>query len=721
MVLPFCCKVSFVITTQESKASQSAEFSLSEHFLENGIMQVSSSLRPHFSFLRDHEEVVFQILGKYELLGSYRKGSSFILSLELRSLCLSLKLKPGQKIWIKRSVHSHRIFDVSFPHEEATVDSVMRATVRARAIPQLELQSPAILPLNSVSDWMKRWDLSGGMSISEAQLTRFLDVYVEEKNLKKKGLIGLEDVQGIDYYPHQVEAVRKAIFDCHGRVLLADEVGLGKTIEAGLIIHEYAKRREVQRILIVTPASLTRQWQSELKLKFDLDFELALGSEALEQEPRVIVSLDTVKLRRYQGYFAQNTYDLVIVDEAHKLKNRKTLNYQFVKKISSKFLLLLTATPIQNELLELYNLIHLLAPGALGTLQQFRKRHVHPVNRRLPVQPEELKKMIEPHMIRNTRRSTSLNLPPRRVIMQEVVFGEPERLLYDQLESLIHDFYFMLSSERQGMNQLTMMLFQKLMTSSPQALLESVSGVLGRNDLGFEIRDSLLKLETYAKEVSMPAKLRVVLELLENELKGERVLIFTQFRRTQTVISEALKSKGITVHLFYGEMSSKQKEAVVKQFKDGVSVLVSTDAGSEGQNLQFARYMINYDLPWNPMKVEQRIGRVHRLGQKHEVFILNLFVKDTIEEHIVHLLQRKIKLFERIVGELEMILGYMGNELSDMDSLDRKIMEIVARYREHREQMQHIDQLGEEFVKASSQYSKSIMAQEQLFEDGPND
>ncbi len=708
--------MSFVITTQETRASNQAEFNLSEHFLENGIMQISSSLRQHFSFLRDHEEVVFQILGKYEVLGSYRKGSAFVLSLELRTLCLSLKLQPGQKIWLKRSTHSHRIFDVSFPYDNATVDAVMRATVRAREIPQLELEPPAILSLGAVTDWMRDWDLTKREIGSSIELNQWLDEYVRQKEQKKQGLIGLEDVSGIDYYPHQVEAVRKAIFDCHGRVLLADEVGLGKTIEAGLIIHEYMRRREVSKILIVTPASLTRQWQSELKLKFDLDFQLALEPKTLEDESRVIVSLDTVKLRRYQGYFAKNTYDLVIVDEAHKLKNRKTLNYQFVNRISSKFLLLLTATPIQNELLELYNLVHLLAPGALGTLQQFRKRHVHPVNRRQPIQPDELKKMIEPHMIRNTRRSTSLNLPPRRVIMQEVVFAQAERQLYEKVESLIHDFYFMLSSERQGMNQLTMMLFQKLMTSSPQALLESVSGILNRSDLGFEIRDSLMQMETFAQEVIMPAKLTVVLELLEQELKGERVLIFTQFRRTQEVIAEALRKNGVLVHLFYGEMSSKQKEVVVNQFRDQVSVLVSTDAGSEGQNLQFARYMINYDLPWNPMKVEQRIGRVHRLGQKHEVFILNLFVKDTIEEHIVHLLQRKIRLFERIVGELEMILGYMGNELADVDSLDRKIMEIVAKYREHKDQLQHIDQLGEEFVKASSQYASSIMAQDKLFE-----
>lgn len=705
-----------MITTQESRASNQAEFNLSEHFLENGIMQISSSLRQHFSFLRDHEEVVFQILGKYEVLGSYRKGSAFVLSLELRTLCLSLKLQPGQKIWLKRSAHSHRIFDVSFPYDNATVDAVMRATVRAREIPQLELAPPAILSLEAITDWMRDWDLTKRETGSSIELNQWLDEYVRQKEQKKQGLIGLEDVSGIDYYPHQVEAVRKAIFDCHGRVLLADEVGLGKTIEAGLIIHEYIRRREVSKILIVTPASLTRQWQSELKLKFDLDFQLALEPKTLEDESKVIVSLDTVKLRRYQGYFAKNTYDLVIVDEAHKLKNRKTLNYQFVNRISSKFLLLLTATPIQNELLELYNLVHLLAPGALGTLQQFRKRHVHPVNRRQPIQPDELKKMIEPHMIRNTRRSTSLNLPPRRVIMQEVVFAQAERQLYEKVESLIHDFYFMLSSERQGMNQLTMMLFQKLMTSSPQALLESVSGILNRSDLGFEIRDSLMQMETFAQEVIMPAKLTVVLELLEQELKGERVLIFTQFRRTQEVIAEALRKNGVLVHLFYGEMSSKQKEVVVNQFRDQVSVLVSTDAGSEGQNLQFARYMINYDLPWNPMKVEQRIGRVHRLGQKHEVFILNLFVKDTIEEHIVHLLQRKIRLFERIVGELEMILGYMGNELADVDSLDRKIMEIVAKYREHKDQLQHIDQLGEEFVKASSQYASSIMAQDKLFE-----
>ncbi len=705
---------------EEKKTGSLALVPLTEVFLESGILKASPELRTLTPFLRDYEEISFRILGRFEIQGSWRREGGYFLSFELMEFCRRLGLKTGDTLRMRRSEETLRVLEVDFPGSRDALIALARAAELAREIPRVELELEELTDSEICTELGKALGETEQSRISSETAHHALLDHLILKSLGRTRLLGLKELDRIQLYPHQIQAAEKALFECGGRALLADEVGMGKTIEAGIIMHELMKREEAERILVVAPASLTLQWKAELQEKFGLDFVLASEISDREEIPgRIIVSLDTAKSRRHRQDYIHEVWDMVIVDEAHKLKNRKTLNFQFVRRLSSRYLFLLTATPIQNDLMELYNLLHLLSPGSLGSLQNFRKKHVHPVNRRLALDPDGLRSALAPHMIRSSRGSTGLKLPPRRVLLHELEFSEAERRVYERLSDFIHEYWFLAATDKEGLNQLTLMLFQKLMSSSPKALQESVEGILARQTLSREVRKSLEEILEDLRKVPSSVKLEAVLELLQNELSDQKVLIFTQFRRTQEVILEALKGAAIPTAKFCGEMSLNQKQASLKEFQGDARVLVSTDAGSEGQNLQFARCLINFDLPWNPMKVEQRIGRIHRLGQKDEVFILNLCVKKTIEEHIVTLLGRKIRLFERIVGELEMILGYLGSQLRDLEALDHRIMEVVARFRSFEEQRQEVERMGQKFSRAAKSYEEAIRSQSLVLGEEP--
>jgi SNF2 family DNA or RNA helicase len=206
---------------------------------------------------------------------------------------------------------------------------------------------------------------------------------------------------GVLPYPHQLDAARRVIFELAGRAILGDEVGLGKTIEAGLIAKEYLLRRLARKVLILTPASLCWQWQAELREKFDITAWVARSEWDWERNDVLIASLDKAKLPRHRERILKECYDLVVIDEAHKLKNPRTQNWQLVNELRSKYLLMLTATPVQNDLKELYNLITLLKPGQLGTYREFVKRYTS--GKREPRNEAELRELLRSVMIRNRR------------------------------------------------------------------------------------------------------------------------------------------------------------------------------------------------------------------------------------------------------------------------------------------------------------------------------
>jgi len=746
---------------------------LTDHFMENGILQFEMENRQLLAPHRDHEKVEL-VVGTRIVDSICRKNQGYLLSVELKEICEKLRLDVGAKISMIRRISDPRRlyiilpvsedrlnqialdtdgfseslqFEVEYPklsesqlsnEVRETLDSLWNHEITEEYDSKLEMKSK--LRLEPDKKWLedtnstRNGEQEDYKEVPEqSDLKTFEDFNISDqwsvmlaalKELQMLNILGASNLMGVvglndvDQYPHQLRTVRKVLFETGGRAILADEVGLGKTVEAGLILREYYLRGQMESLLVLTPASLTHQWQEELGQKFELDLPVIQSVQDVNKFDRFIISLDLAKTSNFRSIIGSRSWDMVIVDEAHKLKNSKTLNFQFVKGLTSRYLLLLTATPIQNELLELFNLVHLIAPGSLGTPNQFRKSYVHPVNKKLPQNERVLRQRLSRYMIRNCRLETHLKLPPRRVLMRRLNATKEEKIVYESLTQFIRESYYMVSRVPQGLNQLTLMLLQKLATSSPEALRLSIEGILKKGELSGEMEDSFINLREGCLKVDRAVKFVEVMRFITEEAQGDKVIVFTQFRATQQQLVKLLQKEGISTAEFHGEMNVNRKRKQVEKFRKESQILVSTDCGAEGWNLQFARILINFDLPWNPMKVEQRIGRVHRLGQEREVLILNFCIKDTIEEHIVNLLSHKIRLFERVVGELEMILGHLSGDLKEIESLDSKIMEILVKYTDDSDQRKEIETLGDEFKKAGHNFEQVRKLQENFLGKG---
>jgi SNF2 family DNA or RNA helicase len=301
--------------------------------------------------------------------------------------------------------------------------------------------------------------------------------------------------------------------------------------------------------------------------------------------------------------------------------------------------------------------------------------------------------------------------------MQKVELQGLEKMVYERVSAFVREYYYALSHRNPCFNQLTLMLFQKLLTSSPRALSESMKNVLEKGQLDPWFENFFTETVSLCEQIEVPAKFSLTADLINSQLNSEHVLIFTQFLATQRHLYDFLQKKtGRKIFIFHGEMNIHKKDEIIQKFRDNSSsILISTDSGAEGRNLQFARYLINFDFPWNPMKVEQRIGRIHRLGQERETLIMNLCSAGTIEEHIVDLLLRKIRLFERVVGELEMILGYLATEYTDIEVMDKKIMDIIVKYQSFSEQKEQVEKIAGQFTKAAETFEETLKRQEYIF------
>ena len=253
------------------------------------------------------------------------------------------------------------------------------------------------------------------------------------------------DANAIKELPHQIDVAQRVLRDMGGRAILADEVGLGKTIEASIIYKELAIRGLARRALILTPASLVGQWQGELEEKFFERFDTPTDPDDWQRGTitRAIISHDRARSRRHAEEILRHRWDLVIVDEAHKVKSHRGATYQFIEKIERDFILLLTATPLQNDLRELYNLITLLRPGQLGTWQEFKSEHLVSGDHRQPRDPEALRALTHEVMIRTRRSSVvdDLNLPPRRPRQPEVKLTRAEADLYERTTEFLRRLY----------------------------------------------------------------------------------------------------------------------------------------------------------------------------------------------------------------------------------------------------------------------------------------
>ncbi len=460
------------------------------------------------------------------------------------------------------------------------------------------------------------------------------------------GLIAPKHLPHLTILPHQLEAARKVVENMNGKAILADEVGLGKTIEAGLVLKEYMIRGLIKKVLILVPASLVTQWTRELNEKFFIPAVAQKKSYVWEECDVVVSSLDTAKRSPHREIIYQQEYDLVIIDEAHKLKNNKTKNYEFVQNLKKKFCLLLTATPIQNKISEIFNLVSLLKPGHLGNESAFNRKYKK--NSRSIKDDEHLRELINKVMIRNRRKETGIEWTERHVETVPIEFTKEERELYDAITALRSDNTWM------SLSPFSIMTLQREACSSREAVYITLKNMLAKTENKDLFQSRIQDLLEKVDKVRTNSKAQKALQLIKSI--NDKVIIFTEYRATQLYLQWFLKQHGITSVPFRGGFKRGKKDWMKELFQKHAQVLIATEAGGEGINLQFCNHIINFDLPWNPMRLEQRIGRVHRLGQEKDVYIYNFATKDTVEEHVLKLLYEKISLFEKVIGELDDIL-----------------------------------------------------------------
>ncbi|WP_044640454.1 DEAD/DEAH box helicase [Risungbinella massiliensis] len=507
-------------------------------------------------------------------------------------------------------------------------------------------------------------------------------------------IFSLQQIYGFDPLPHQIDVVKRVLHEMHGRAILADEVGLGKTIEAGLILKEYMLRGLVKKALILVPSSLVLQWTRELNAKFQISAVAQKKEWMWDKYDVIVASMDTAKRDPHREFVLKQHYDLLIVDEAHKLKNRRTKNWQFINEMQKKYCLLLTATPVQNELEELYNLVTLLKPGQLGQETQFNKDFVK--SKRKAKNEEQLREEIQRVLIRNRRRDSNLHLTERIVQTIPIELTDEERALYEGVTSFVRESYQTGQGDLKSM--LSLLVLQKEVCSSRDAVFHTLFKIVKKAEEGKEsLSPEVTHIIELLRRVTTSSKVVKAVELVEEI--GDKVIIFTEYRATQDMLIRALAQRGIYAVPYRGGFNRNKKDWMMELFQKRAQVMVATEAGGEGINLQFCHHVINFDMPWNPMRVEQRIGRVHRLGQMHDVHIYNFATSGTIEEHIIWLLHEKIQLFHSVIGELETILENLEQE----EAFEQSMLRLSLETQSDQEFKKSLDTLSERFYQSKQQ------------------
>ena len=577
----------------------------------------------------------------------------------------------------------------------------------------------------------------------------------------------------VEIKPHQVAVLHRVATSYPYRFLLADEVGLGKTIEAGMIIKELKARGLANRVLIIAPSGLVGQWQKEMVSKFGMVFSYYnkevtnyLKSDHPDEnvwtlKENIVTSATFVSLdEERQKAVALVPWDLVVIDEAHharKTKDSETQLYKLVERLArldtggASGLLFLTATPMQLDQYELYSLVDLLDPALFTDYESFDQNRLSSRGLNLSVkqirQWEELdenaktttikticgylnktgsqiSEQLETYsgrcqteeelyahhklseiLIRN-RKANIGGFMPRHAGIISVEMSDEELKAYNAVRNYASEGYTFSQKTNNNALGFVMTTFQKLNSSSSYTVRQSLMrrikklqdklpdmmsfngiedndieektvsdalgdtlGVAGPNPIQEEIEAlaSVVMLLDSIKTDSKARELVTKLNELLSEDKNAKVLIFTQFRDTQEYLKLQIPAPW-NIHLYYGGLKPLEKDAVVDDFRDGtgLQIMISTEAGGEGRNFQFCHIMVNYDLPWNPMKVEQRIGRLDRIGQKNPVIILNFKLLGTIEERVLEVLDQRIRIFEETVGGLDPILGEVENEIKNI-------------------------------------------------------
>jgi superfamily II DNA or RNA helicase len=576
-------------------------------------------------------------------------------------------------------------------------------------------KAPVTVPPIPVVIEMDETAFANAMQHRAASLPEDYDLTIQAHQIRLREtfdrLICLGTLRNVRSFPYQEETARKVLRRFRGRALLADEVGLGKTIEALMVLKEYIQRGMVKSALILTPASLTGQWTEELREKFGLEFpssddpgSRAMGDAAWEQ-PFLVASINQAKSKKNYALVTGREYDLVIVDEAHHLKNRNTLNWKLVNDLQKRFLLMLTATPVENNLMELFNLITLLKPGQLKTAGEFRREFMTRGDPTDPQNQSRLRELLGEVMIRNTRAVARIDIPPRFAQTMRVKPGATEQELYDRITALVQNIH----RSRDGGSRLLLKTLLEEAGSSPRAVGATLLRLMENNELLPALEGEVRAILNLCRTIDASRKNAVLLELIRSS--ADKAIVFVKYQATLQYLSDFLEAERIPHTVFHGGLTSAQKEDRIRRFEGDIPLLIATEVGGEGRNLQFCHRLINYDLPWNPMKIEQRVGRLHRIGQQHEVTIFNLCAAGSAEDYILEILDKKINMFEMVIGEIDMILGRIqgDQEFSDL------ILDIWTQTPDEDERRQAFTRLGSLMKRLKSGYEKTKTLDEKLF------
>jgi superfamily II DNA or RNA helicase len=460
--------------------------------------------------------------------------------------------------------------------------------------------------------------------------------------------------------------------------LLADDVGLGKTVSAGLVMSELIVRARLSKALIVCPKLLCPQWKQELADKFDIESVVATGHDLLDADPgstgAVITTYNSARL--HLDALPEDRFQMLVLDEAHKLRNlyggqsAPQVARRFQKALEDRrfrFVLMLTATPIQNRLWDLYSLVDLLTtarghenplgePGVFARRfiadEKEKARHLRKDAR------EDFQSIIYGYMSRTRRGDAGLLFPGRTVQMHQVAPTPGEIELIKLVAMPV-----------QRMNKLVQISTLKALASSPQALQAQIDNMARKGtastDLAATVRRVVENMPPTAKLTGLAA---LIDQLRTRSPDSWRVVVFTCLRETQTAIQTFLQQKGLTVGIINGYSGERNQETIAR-FRESpprYHVIVSTEAGSEGVNLQAANVLVNFDLPWNPMIIEQRIGRIQRLGSEFKnVSVFNMTLRGTFEDVIVGRLMEKLQMAANAIGDIDSLL--QGSEAANGD------------------------------------------------------
>jgi SNF2 family DNA or RNA helicase len=377
------------------------------------------------------------------------------------------------------------------------------------------------------------------------------------------------------------------------------------------------------------------------------------------------------------------------------------LSYALVARLTSRFLLLLTATPVENDVEELYNLVSLLRPGHLGARAEFVRRLGGRRGRPSESARREVRALLGEIMVRNTRALSGVRLPPRfaRTVLVAPTPAEDE--LYGHLVAALRTV---------GASGRTRLLLSTLLQEAGSSPL-AVAGTLRKladGEGGAAAREALAPAVRRIEDLPESGKGEALLRVLA-AADGPAV-VFTRYRATLSFIEATLARRGLACERVDGAMPVAARHEAIARCRERGSVLVSTDVGSEGLNLQFCHRLVNFDLPWNPMRIEQRIGRLHRIGQEHAVDVVNFCLAGSIEERILRILDERINLFELVVGEAEMILGYLDEEREFPDLVLEAFAEDDGAARESR-----FDRIADALAAARVRYQNVKAFDEALF------